>query len=65
MLMRKTDLEAIGGFNVSRSPCGRSFHRKKIREHDQRVVISNYLINNVINTEASASSSTAMCDGEK
>ena len=48
MLMRKRDLEAIGGLDSVKDFLAEDhFVGKKIREQDQRVVISNYLINNV------------------
>jgi ceramide glucosyltransferase len=48
MLMRKSDLEAIGGLvSVKDILAEDHFIGTKIREQGQRVVISNYLINNV------------------
>ena len=48
MLMRKTDLEAIGGFDGVKDVLAEDhFIGKKIREQNQQVVVSNYLINNV------------------
>jgi len=48
MLMRKTDLEAIGGFDGVKDVLAEDhFIGKKIREQNQRVVVSNYMINNV------------------
>jgi ceramide glucosyltransferase len=48
MLMRKSDLEAIGGLASVKDVLAEDhFIGEKIREQRQRVVISNYLINNV------------------
>jgi ceramide glucosyltransferase len=48
MLMRKSDLEAIGGFGSVKDILAEDhFISDKIRGQKQRVVISNYLINNV------------------
>jgi ceramide glucosyltransferase len=48
MLMRKSDLEAIGGLGSVKDILAEDhFIGEKIREQKQRVVISNYLINNV------------------
>ena len=48
MLMRKRDLEAIGGLDSVKDVLAEDhFIGEKIREQNQRVVISNYLINNV------------------
>jgi ceramide glucosyltransferase len=48
MLMRKSDLEAIGGLGTVKDILAEDhFIGEKIRERKQRVVISNYLINNV------------------
>jgi ceramide glucosyltransferase len=48
MLMRKSDLEATGGFvSVKDILAEDHFIGEKIRERRQRVVISNYLIHNV------------------
>ena len=48
MLMRKSDLEAIGGFGSVKDILAEDhFIGDKIRGQKQRVVISNYLINNV------------------
>ena len=48
MLMRKGDFEAIGGLESVRDVLAEDhFMGEKIRERNQRVVISNYMINNV------------------
>ncbi|HUL30757.1 MAG TPA: glycosyltransferase, partial [Thermodesulfobacteriota bacterium] len=48
MLMRKTDLEAVGGLTSVKDVLAEDhFIGEKIRGQKQRVVISNYLINNV------------------
>jgi ceramide glucosyltransferase len=48
MLMRKSDLEAIGGLGSVKDVLAEDhFIGEKIRGQKQRVVISNYLINNV------------------
>jgi ceramide glucosyltransferase len=48
MLMRKSDLEAIGGLRSVKDILAEDhFIGERIREHKQGVVISNYLINNV------------------
>jgi ceramide glucosyltransferase len=48
MLMRKTDLEAIGGLASVKDVLAEDhFIGEKIREQGQRVVLSNYLVHNV------------------
>jgi ceramide glucosyltransferase len=48
MLMRKSDLEAIGGLSSVKDLLAEDhFIGERIREQKQRVVISNYVINNV------------------
>ena len=48
MLMRKKDFEAIGGLGSVKDVLAEDhFIGEKIRERKQRVVISNYLVNNV------------------
>jgi ceramide glucosyltransferase len=48
MLMRKTDLEAIGGLASVKDVLAEDhFMGEKIREQGQRVVLSNYLVRNV------------------
>jgi ceramide glucosyltransferase len=48
MLMRKSDLEAIGGLSSFKDLLAEDhFIGERIREQEQRVVISNYVINNV------------------
>jgi ceramide glucosyltransferase len=48
MLMRKSDLEAIGGLTSVKDVLAEDhFIGEKIREQKQRVVVSNYLIHNV------------------
>jgi ceramide glucosyltransferase len=48
MLMRKSDLEAIGGLTSVKDVLAEDhFIGQRVRERNQRVVISNYLISNV------------------